>query len=546
MSDLAPDQVDGSPPSDGGTAAAPRGDTPMSGPRPPTGFGRLAAAAPNLPPWLPGLTVAAIVAAGVALRFISRSNLWMDEALSVNIAALGVADLLDALRHDGHPPLYYLLLHYWMELFGEGDTAVRALSGVMAVASLPLAWVAGRRLAGRSGARWAIVLVALSPYWIRYATETRMYALVMLLVMAGYLLLDSALARPDPARLAGLGLISGALLLSHYWAFWLLGAVGLALLARAWVLPQARAVTVRVLLAVAAGGVLFLPWLPSFIYQAQNTGTPWAGPMRPLAIAQLTLVDMGGGSNLNEAFFYGAGIVLALLLALFVLRSDGSRVTLDVRTVPGVRAILGVAGLTAAIGCVTAYVSSSTFQARYAAVFIPLLLLAAAYGLTRLPVAARLGLGGLLVALSLVGVGWGLYFERTQSSEAAAVVDERAGADDVVVYCPDQLGPAYGRAMPDRLVELAYPELDDPARVDWVDYQDRNAAADPQERAARVLEQAGDGDIFVVWSDGFATFGTQCQDLVSYLSMSRPTGLIMGKDAGRFYEPANVSWAPAP
>ena len=37
--------------------------------------------------------------------------------------------------------------------------------------------------------------MALSPYWVRYATETRMYSLAMLLVLAGYLLVD-ALVEP--------------------------------------------------------------------------------------------------------------------------------------------------------------------------------------------------------------------------------------------------------------------------------------------------------------------------------------------------------------
>ena len=61
----------------------------------------------------------------------------------------------------------------------------------------PLAWVAGRRLAGRPGARWAPSWSwPLSPFAVRYATETRMYSLVMLLVLAGYLLLPDALERP--------------------------------------------------------------------------------------------------------------------------------------------------------------------------------------------------------------------------------------------------------------------------------------------------------------------------------------------------------------
>ena len=164
-----------------------------------------------------------------SLRFVQRSPLWLDEALSVNIARLPLGDLFEALRHDGHPPLYYVLLHGWMEVVGEGDFAVRALSGIFAVASLPLAWIAGRRLAGPAGARWALVVVALSPYCVRYATEARMYSLVMLLVLAGYLVLSDALDRAPAWRLAALALISGLLLLSHYWSFYLLAATGLVL-----------------------------------------------------------------------------------------------------------------------------------------------------------------------------------------------------------------------------------------------------------------------------------------------------------------------------
>ncbi|HEY6417157.1 MAG TPA: glycosyltransferase family 39 protein, partial [Acidimicrobiales bacterium] len=109
----------------------------------------------RLPPWTASAALVAIVAAGVALRFVQRSPLWLDEALSVNIAQLPLGDLFEALRHDGHPPFYYLLLHYWMDVVGDGDAAVRALSGIFSVASLPLVWVAGRRLAGTTGARWA-------------------------------------------------------------------------------------------------------------------------------------------------------------------------------------------------------------------------------------------------------------------------------------------------------------------------------------------------------------------------------------------------------
>src|SRR5918996_342348 len=419
------------------------------------------------PPWLAPVAIAVVVVASVVLRFVQRSPLWLDEAQSVNIAALPLGDMFEALRHDGHPPFYYVLLHGWMEVFGESDFAVRALSGVFAVATLPLAWVAGRRLAGQAGARWALVIVALSPYSIRYATETRMYSLVMLLVLAGYLLLSDALIDPRPRRLAALTLISGLLLLSHYWSIYLLAATGLVLAARWWWRPQQRGKTGRAILAVAAGGLLFLPWLPGFLYQAANTGTPWGEPFRPTAIVLTTLEDLGGGV-LKESN------LAAILVALLVL--------------------------------------------------------------------VELFAGGAYLALSVTGIAWVNHYQRTQAEVVGDAVAQHAEPGDVVVYCPDQLGPDYSRQMPDGVTELAYPTLSSPELVDWVDYAERNRAADPARIAEDIRAEADGNAIFVVWMPDYRTLDDQCERLLGALGPA--TQLVRGDDA-KYYEPAFLHWLPA-
>ena len=98
-----------------------------------------------------GVGVAVVVAAGLPLRFWTRSGLWLDEALTVDVARLPLHELSNALKHDGAPPLYYVLLHFWMGLFGQSNDAVRALSGVFAVLTLPVGYLCGRRFGGR---RW--------------------------------------------------------------------------------------------------------------------------------------------------------------------------------------------------------------------------------------------------------------------------------------------------------------------------------------------------------------------------------------------------------
>ena len=236
----------------------------------------------------PILLVAAAVGVGaIALiaRFVTTSPLWLDEALSTNIAGLPLGDIADALEHDGHPPLYYLLLHGWMSVFGDTDTAVRALSGVFGVACLPLAWLAGRRAGGSTAAAAATTfVVALSPFAVRYATEARMYSLVMALVLVGHLLVRRAMdeGRVGMGALAGVAVVTALLLWTHYWSMYLLLAVALVI---AWWGRRAgtppRRVAIRLALAGAVGAVAFLPWVPTLLDQAAHTGTPWAEPARP-------------------------------------------------------------------------------------------------------------------------------------------------------------------------------------------------------------------------------------------------------------------------
>ena len=202
-----------------------------------------------------GAAIATAVLLGVALRFVTTSDLWLDEALTVNVARLPLGDIAGALRHDGAPPLYYYLLHGWIQLFGESDFAVRSLSAVFGVATLPVMWVAARRLGGRAVAWTAVVLLATSPFAIRYGTEARMYTLVTLLTLVGYLALVAVLESPTPWRLVGLAAVTGALLLTHYWAFYLCIATAVPLLVLARRGRNAHSARLA-LLAMAAGSLL--------------------------------------------------------------------------------------------------------------------------------------------------------------------------------------------------------------------------------------------------------------------------------------------------
>ena len=496
-----------------------------------------------------GVGVAVVV--GVVLRFWTTSHLWLDEALSVDIARLPIGDIPTALRHDGHPPLYYFLLHGWMSLFGEGDTAVRSLSGVFGVLALPLAWYAGRRAGGRLTAIACVALLSVSPFAIRYSTETRMYSLVTLLVFAGYLLVANALARPTAARLAGLTLVTGALLLSHYWAMWLIAASVGVLAWRAWRREgDDRRTTLKVLVAVMAGGVFFLPWLGVMLYQSAHTGTPWASPVRPAPMVMYTLQDFGGGA-FGEAQLLGWLLGVLFLVGLFARSIDRVRLEIDVRTTPTVRREASVVGLTLAIAAIVGYATRTTFATRYASVILPLFLLVVAVGLTRLlSPSARGCVAVVVLVLGVVGGIHSAITDRTQAGDVTSVIRAEAKPGDVVLICPDQLGPAVHRLLPDRLglQQLSYPGLSDPSLVDWRDYADRNAAVDPIAVADEVIRRAqGAHAIWLVDSGSYKTLEGQCEAVEQELGTRLGSASIrVVEDGAKFFEHESLVQYPGP
>jgi hypothetical protein len=477
------------------------------------------------------LAVAAGLALAVVVRFASRSHFWLDEALTVNIARLPLGDIPEALRHDGAPPLYYLLLHGWTAVAGTSVMAVRALSGLFAVAALPLVWLAGRRLGGRPVAWAALVLLASSPFAVRYATEARMYSLVVLLVLAGGLALARVTEGRSMGAMVALALATGFLLLAHYWSVYLLAVVGAVLLVGA---VRGDGGARRALLAMAAGTLLFLPWLPSFLYQMQHTGAPW-GHRGGLRTVLDSLTDFAGG-------FRNPGVVLTLLfqvligLAVFGRAVDGRRIELDLRTRAPGRLLALVAFATLGLGLVVGRLTGAAYASRYASIVFPLVILLVALGIGVLA-DRRLRVAVLVAAVGLVlpAVARGTGEERTSAARVAAKIRLlNPPAGDVVAYCPDQLGPSVSRLLPPGLVQLTFPRARSPEFVDWVDYRETNEEARPGAFARMLLDRAGpDHAIWLVWSGGYRTFEGKCERLHRELGWARPDRFRVVGNSGR-------------
>lgn len=550
---------------------------------------------------------APIVVAGVALRFYAPTALWLDETISVNISRLPLSQIPTALSHDGAPPLFYVLLHYWMLVWGQGDVAVRSLSGVISVATMPLFWFAGRRLGGRGVAWVTFFLGVTSPFAIYYATTTRMYSLMVLWGLLGFLALVRALESPSRGRLVALAATVTGMLYTHYWALYLVAVTGAWLLYQVWrhrrglpVRADPAAVR-RALVAVVAGGLLFAPWLPIFVFQTFHTGTPWTSAAGPADLLGIFSDYAGTGPwAVLLAFMYFGLIVLGVfgrraapderagrpatqtppgldleparrsIRARAVAWTDravgfagfgpggagasarrrqpGRGITLVLQPNGRALPVAGVLAGTLVLALVAGAVAQAAFVARYAALVLPLFLLLTALGVGVL--GRRRLVGGVLSVLCAAGLLTGLGNNsqaRTQAVQVAAVLNVEARPGDLVVYCPDQLGPAVDRLLRvPAVTELTFPRAIGPERVDWVDYRATIDATNPETFAQDMIGRLDPGHtLFLVWNDGYPGLGGSCGNLQSWLGLLLGQGAVLVHQSGSFYENENLTRYPS-
>jgi hypothetical protein len=114
---------------------------------------------------------------------LTYHSIWFDEAVSLQWASSNPAWTWQksfTLLEDKHPPAYYLLLHFWLELLQPlnlrgNDAAVRLLGALLGVLTVWGMIVLVGRLSGRPVALLTGLLVALSPVLVWYSQEVRMF-----------------------------------------------------------------------------------------------------------------------------------------------------------------------------------------------------------------------------------------------------------------------------------------------------------------------------------------------------------------------------------
>jgi mannosyltransferase len=254
------------------------------------------------------------------IAYLDAQSLWWDEAFSATISSMDLKSLLEsALADRVHPPLYYLILHFWLGL-GQSEFVIRGLSafmGVLAVASIfPMATrVGGRALAVISG-----FALAVSPFHIWFCQEARMYSLAATLVLMScysfVVLLDDARLRNWLAY----GVLSLLAVYTHYLTLFVVLAQMTYLTATR---RRHRALLGKWVLCAMVMALLYTPWLIAMFLTGgfYRASISWIRPAQPTDLFW-TIYTLGLGSTTDSTSILNivAGLLLVALLAYVSFR----------------------------------------------------------------------------------------------------------------------------------------------------------------------------------------------------------------------------------
>ncbi|MDO8510463.1 MAG: glycosyltransferase family 39 protein [bacterium] len=393
------------------------------------------------------LILMGVVALGALLRIVALSyeSLRLDEAQSVWQASHSTEFIRLYMLKNVHLPLHNTMLHGWIRLFGAGELAVRFLSVIFGVLSLPALYFLARKFLNRQWALFTVFIGAIAPFWIWYSREIRMYSMLTFIVTLSYLLFIKILEEPRRRWYVLYTLVNLVGIYTHYFFLHVL-LVQAIFFFLTWKIPWDRSRPTNIpkkteflrLLFIAF--ILFLSFLPWIIglFMYHGSGTYGPSLTRPRGFNMiLTLFEAMLG--------YHPDAITTILIALWPIAILLAFAFLAKRNPfsPKVGFLMLGVVVPIVLTFFVSYFVIPMYLSRYLIVITPFLYIFLAWFASALTGKTKPIFIGSLVAL-IAGALLLQYFHpespaRENYRDAVKFVSERATAYDAVVISPPYL-----------------------------------------------------------------------------------------------------------
>jgi mannosyltransferase len=252
--------------------------------------------------------LALLIVTGIALRFyhLDFNSLWLDEAATLSLSNVRVLDIWTRMASGGevNPPLFYILEHFMIQMFGTSEWVLRFLPAVFGVLTIPAIYLTGKEFWNKQVGLVAAGLVTFSPFLIYYSQEARAYSFVLLLCTGLMYFFLKAMKSNEPQDWTFFGVIAAIAIYTHFNTLSLIGALTV------YILIMKRKDPVAVFFGIVSWIALCIPIGIVFykIFSERIATAPTFG-MKGLDLIIRTFTEMGGYDS----------IPVQILIFLFIL-----------------------------------------------------------------------------------------------------------------------------------------------------------------------------------------------------------------------------------
>ena len=148
--------------------------------------------------------------------FLGTRDIAMDEPFTIFHAQGSLPEIFAMLRTENNPPLFFLILDYWIRLFGIGAVSVRFLPMVFSSLTAVFIYLTGKRFFSMRAAIVASLLFTFSNFNLVFAHEARVYSLFTLLTVVSVYLLFAQHEKQSRAKVVLLAVVNSLLLYAHF------------------------------------------------------------------------------------------------------------------------------------------------------------------------------------------------------------------------------------------------------------------------------------------------------------------------------------------
>jgi 4-amino-4-deoxy-L-arabinose transferase-like glycosyltransferase len=240
--------------------------------------------------------------------FLGRNDIAIDEPFTIFYSQTGFPALFEMLKTENNPPLFFVLLHFWIKVFGISALSVRFLPFLFSTLTAPVIFITGKRFFSVQSGLLASLIFTFSNYHLAFSHEARVYPLFALLTCLSMYSFFSLVQNPERKPSLYLLILANVLLIySHFFGFFIIGIQILACLC----FHDARKATKACLQAQVASLFLYLPYFSVFFsrFFASSGGT-WVPP--PVFSDLYTMVWRFSNVPLVTVFFLGMLMVASV------------------------------------------------------------------------------------------------------------------------------------------------------------------------------------------------------------------------------------------